>query len=222
MDKEKKEIESLLEDFHYVKEIISKNNYYISLFLQSPGMIFLSLLCSILITFISLYFYFSASRNLNLNSTLTRWIIAICFVLLFVIGGLIKWASWKVIFPDKPWPEIIKRALGIPLLKVYTTIITIILMLTVGMVIFKVYHFILITWAIGVGILYNLLGSFFNLSEIEFSGYWILATGLTSLIFITSNPVEALLWTAIIFGPGFFIIALISFIKKLKRQAKSE
>ncbi|MGC8764398.1 MAG: hypothetical protein ACP5QT_00715 [Brevinematia bacterium] len=213
---ERKEIDKVLEDIHYIKEVISKDSMYLKKFLDSKGMRYLTLFFGIVLSTISFVAYLSLNNQI-LNPLLFKWSLAIGIILLVIITGFLKWKIWSFLFPENPWPNMLLKIIGFPVLKIVILLLSLIIVFTIGFSINGFYQFILPVWAVGCGILFCIYGSLFNTSSaLEITGYFIITGGCLSLFFIYNKPVEAWLWSGIIFGIGFliyFIISTISYIK---------
>ncbi len=219
---DKKEIEKALEDIHYVKEIISKDTLYLTKFLESTGLRYLTLFFGVvlsLLSFLAYYFY----NSQIFNFTILKWILAGGVILLVIITGFMKWKIWGFLFPQDPWPNMFIRIIGLPVLKIIILILKLIIAFTIGFSITKLYQFILPVWAIGCGILFCIYGSLFNASlALELTGYFIISGGCLSIFFIHDKPVEAWLWSGIIFGIGFLIYFIVATVSNLKNSKNKE
>ncbi|MGC8771229.1 MAG: hypothetical protein ACP5Q5_08255 [Brevinematia bacterium] len=218
----KNEIEKVLENIHFIKEVISRDSVYLQKFIESKGLRYLSLFFGLVLSMLSFLAYFFLSKQIVEPITF-RWILAISIILLVIITGLLKWKIWDFLFPENPWPNMIIKVVGISVLRIIILILTLIIAFTIGLSVVKLYQFILPVWAIGCGILFCIYGSLFNASlALELTGYFIIAGGSLSLFFIHDKPVEAWLWSGIIFGIGFLIYFIVATISSLTRKAKGE
>jgi hypothetical protein len=215
----KKEIEKVLQDIHYIKEIISKDSVALEKFLVSAGIRYLSLFFGMGVALVSLLAYFSL-KMLAGNLLLLKWSIASGLIIFSIIGGFVKWMTWNKLFPDMPWPNMLFKVVGIPVLKIVFLLVSLILGFTIGLTIGGLYQYILLVWAIGIGMAYCIYGSLFNIFVLEITGYFILISGCASLLFIYDRPVEAWLWSAIVFGGGFIIYFVISTLSFLSGKGK--
>jgi len=210
------ELEKILKEIHYIKQIISKDSILLQKFLESIGIRFLALLFGIGIFIISIIAYYY--NKLIQISPYFIWILGICIIIIFIIGGIIKWKTWNFIFPDNPWPNLFFKIIGIPILKIVLLVVSIILIFTIGLLIFRLYHYILFVWALGVGVAYFIYGSLFNIIILELIGYYFIVNGCISLLFIYNKPNNAWLWSAIIFGIGFILYFIFSTFISLMRK----
>lgn len=207
MDKEELNINELLEDIRKIKDSIKQNSY--PLREKADSTIFKLLLFTGGITggLIPLLYYIFL-KNYGRYLAIPFEIRLFLSVTAIIGTGLV--AAEKIIFyfrmfhftPRPSFSKIFNRLFSRQVMLLYPGLIGTMLLFVIFFIMRQQYYLIVPATAIGLGIIFSMIGSFTSFLEIFFFGNYIWILGVVSIPFIIASPLTSLLWVSAIFGLG--------------------
>lgn len=204
------QIEKLLEDISSIKSVINKNKPLLQQVLNPAHFRLFTLLAAISIIGFCLLIYFLMQHYGNFSSIprTTRYIIFAAMAADWVFMQIMKRRTFlrtgKRIDPTFTIGRLLKEFFTYRIAHVYVPMMILIIFLSIYFIYQDVPYYIVPVLSIGVGLLYNFIGSFTEIRQYLILGYWFLITGVGVIIF---NNIPAALSLSITLGCGLLIFS---------------
>ncbi len=207
------QVDKLLEDIATIKSVISDNQPILKQLLLPGHFRVISYLCGIGISVISLaYYYFlgqygdyaAIPQSIRVVLLIT---IAGLAVTVWILKGLLWFKSVHAVNKELSFGQMIKNLYSGQILHTWIPISVIMGILVVYCMKANMQQFIVPILAFGVGVIYNMIGGLTRIWQYLFTGYWLVVTGICSLLFSTISP---LIWLVLSLGLGLFLFGVFS------------
>jgi hypothetical protein len=200
-------IRRLEEDLQAIKSVLDRNKSIVREMLLRTGTLkflmgFVGASCTLIC-----FSYYAALRvygGLERVPPAFNWVFGTAIVIAMAVTSILKLV---IFFRQIEKLKIEARsALLIMLLKsplivhLFYPIVALIAILSVFLISRGLAPYCVAVWGIGLGILWNAVGAGFSLVEYIVLGWWMMATGVLSMVFPGVHP---LIWTGVVFGIGF-------------------
>lgn len=218
MTNEHLDLNELLEDVRRIKSTIKQNAYIFQSLLYSLALKLAFLIAgttAMLVPFLY-YSYIQQYGDYTAVPAKTRLSLILIIVAGTVLVSIVKFIAYfkaKRLISQPSILKIFSRLVSRQALALYPGFIATILFFVVFFITQDNNHFIVPTLAIGMGIVFSMIGSFISLPDLLFLGSYLWLTGLLSVPFINKDPLASLLWTSVIFGLGMLGFGLYLIIK---------
>ncbi len=204
------QIEKLLEDISSIKSVINKNKPLLQQILNPAHFRLFTLLAAIsIIGFASLiYFLMQHYGSFSSIPRTTRYIIFGAMAADWVFMQILKRRTFlntgKRIDPTFTIGRLLKEFFTYRIAHVYVPVMVLIIFLIIYFIYENIPYYIVPAVSIGVGFLYNFIGSFTEIRQYLILGYWFLITGVGVIIF---NSIPAPISLSITLGCGLLIFS---------------
>jgi hypothetical protein len=204
------QIEKLLEDISSIKSVINKNKPLLQQILNPAHSRLFTLLAAIsIIGFASLIFLLMQHYgSFSSIPRTTRYIIFAAMAADWVFMQILKRRTFlntgKRIDPTFTIGRLLKEFFTYRIAHVYVPVMLLIIFLIVYFIYENIPYYIVPAVSIGVGFLYNFIGSFTEIRQYLILGYWFLITGVGVIIF---NSIPAPISLSITLGCGLLIFS---------------
>ena len=206
------QIEKLLEDISSIKSVINKNKPLLQQILNPAHFRLFTLLAAISIIGFALLIYFLMQHYGSFSSipSTTRYIIFAAMAADWVFMQILKRRTFlktgKRIDPTFTIGRLLKEFFTYRIAHVYVPVMVLIIFLIFYFIYENIPYYIVPAVSIGVGFLYNFIGSFTEIRQYLILGYWFLITGMGAIIF-SNIPVPISI--SITFGCGLLIFSVL-------------
>lgn len=204
------QIEKLLEDISSIKSVINKNKPLLQQVLNPAHFRLFTLLAAISIIGFCLLIYFLMQHYGNFSSIprATKFIIFAAMAADWIFMQIMKRRTFlrtgKRIDPTFTIGRLLKEFFTYRIAHVYVPMMILIIFLSIYFIYQDVPYYIVPVLSIGVGLLYNFIGSFTEIRQYLILGYWFLITGIGVIIF---NTIPAPISLSITVGCGLLIFS---------------
>lgn len=203
-----------MEDIAAIKSVLDKNRILLQRVLIPRHFIPVALLFGMGVIFFCVLYYCLIRHygDFNLVPTVFRYLsygaIAATMVTMSLLKQHIVRKLGRSFDPSLTLGQILKAFFSYKIIHIYLPTTILIVFLSSYMAHKGFPHLIVPTAAIGLGLLYNFIGTVFDNGSYLFLGYWTLGTGLVPLL---APGISPLLAVGVIFGAGYLIFAGIAF-----------
>jgi hypothetical protein len=216
------QIEKLLEDISSIKSVINKNKPLLQQVLNPAHFRLFTFLAAISVIGFAMLIYFLVQHfgNFNMIPLTARYFIfaamAADWIFMQYLKRRIFLTTGKRIDPTFTFGRLLKEFFTYRIAHVYVPVFTYriahvyvpVVALIIFLVIYFIYedipYYIVPAVSIGVGFLYNLIGSFTEIRQYLIIGYWFLITGVAVIIF---HNIPAPMSLSITIGCGLLIFS---------------
>ncbi len=204
------QIDRLLEDISSIKNVINKNKPLLQQVLNPANFRLFTLLAAISIIGFAMLIFFLMQYYGSFSSIprITRYVIfaamAADFVFMQILKRRIFLKTGQRIDPTFTFGRLLKEFFTDRIAHVYVPMMVLIIYLSIYFINKNVPYYIVPAGSIGVGLLYNFIGSFTEIRQYLIVGYWFLITGMGVIIF-SNIPVPISI--SITFGCGLLIFS---------------
>lgn len=204
------QIDRLLEDISAIKNVINKNKPLLRQVLNPAHFRLFTLLAAIsVIGFAMLIFsliqYYGAFSTIPRT---TRYFIFAAMAADFILMQILKRRTFlktgRRIDPTFTIARLLKEFFSDRIAHVYVPIMVLIIFLSIYLIDKGIPNYIVPAGAIGIGLLYNFIGSLTDIRPYLMVGYWFLITGMGVLIF---NNIPVPISISVTFGCGLLIFS---------------
>lgn len=208
-----RQLQKLLDDIASIKSVISENHQIIKQLLLPIHFRVISFLAAIFIIGLSAaYYYFllihgsyyQIPKDIRIFLLI---VIGISYLTVVSLKRILWIKSVHKINKEITFGQLVKNIYSYQLFHVWIPIFALMIYLIVHLCLVDAEYYIVGVASIGMGIIYNSIGGFTRIWQYLVTGYWLIVTGLLSLLFDDISP---FVWLAVSPGLGFFIFALIS------------
>jgi hypothetical protein len=204
------QIEKLLEDISSIKSVINKNKPLLQQVLNPAHFRLFTLLAAIsIIGFASLiYFLMQHYGSFSDIPRTARYVIFAAMAADWVFMQYLKRRTFlttgKRIDPTFTIGRLLKEFFAYRIAHVYVPVMVLIIFLIIYFIYENIPYYIVPAVSIGVGFLYNFIGSFTEIRHYLILGYWFLSTGVGAILF---NNIPAPISLSITLGCGLLIFS---------------
>lgn len=204
------QIDKLLEDISSIKNVITKNKPLLQQVLNPAHFRLFTLLAAISVIGFSMLIFFLMQHYGSFSSIprTTRYVIFAAMAADFVFMQILKRRTFlktgKRIDPTFTIGRLLKEFFTDRIAHVYVPMMVLIIYLTIYFINKNVPYYIVPAGSIGIGLLYNFIGSLTEIRQYLIVGYWFLITGMGVLIF---NSIPVPISISITFGCGLLIFS---------------
>lgn len=212
MDQENLNLNELLDDIRRIKHAIKQNSGALQQVFSTPAFKWTFFIAGLALAIIPLLYYLFLRQYgtyMSIPAEIRFFLIAgiIGGMLLTGLGKLFAFFEARQHFPQPSLPNVLVRLFSRQVLLIYPVLMGSMLFFTVFFIMQQNYHFIVPTFAIGMGIGFSMIGSFTSLSGFFFFGNYLWILGAVSVPFITAVPLSSLLWASLTFGLGLLSLS---------------
>ncbi|MCL6591077.1 MAG: hypothetical protein K6U80_14120 [Firmicutes bacterium] len=215
----------LMENVREIKNAIKQNSYTFQQFFDFP-LLKLTLIFAGLIFFFVPIFYYLLLKSYPGYGAIPfeiRTALILAVILAFSLFGYTKISFYLEVRRQQPkssWLNFFSRLISRQALLIYPILLGAICFFIVYFLSGRMYHLLVPTLAIGMGICFSTVGAFISATEFFIFGNYFWIAGMLSVPFIAKAPQAALLWAAGIFGLGmlFFGMYLLFFFRPSKEH----
>jgi len=217
------QLEKLLEDISSIKSVINKNKPLLQQVLNPAHFRLFTLLAAISIIGFALAIYFLMQQHGSFSAIprMIRYIIFAAMAADWVFMQFLKRRTFlktgKRIDPTFTIRRLLKEFFTYRIAHVYVPMTLLIIFLTVYFIYKNIPYYIVPACSIGIGLLYNFIGSFTEIRQYLILGYWFLFTGVGVLIF---NTIPAPISLSLTLGCGLLIFSALGYFSA--RPAKED
>jgi hypothetical protein len=208
------QFEKVLKDIPSIKSVINKNKPLLQQVLNPAHFRLFTLLAAISIIGFALPIYFLMQQYVRF-SAIPRMIRYITFAAMaadWVFMQFLKQRTFlktgKRIDPTFTIRRLLKEFFAYRIAHVYVPMTLLIIFLNVFFIQKNIPYYIVPTCSIGIGLLYNFIGSFIEIRQYLILGYWFLVTGAGVLIF---NTLAAPVSLSLTLGGGLLIFSALGY-----------
>ncbi len=208
----KGQIERLLEDISEIKSVISKNKPLLQQVLMPSHFRLFSFLAGISIIGFAMLIYFLTQHYGNF-SAIPRTARYLIFAAMAADWFFLQWmkrrtflTTGKRIDPTFTIGRLLKEFFSYRIAHVYVPMMLLMIFLSVYFIYAGIPYYIVPAGSIGVGLLYNFIGSFTVIRQYLILGYWFLISGVGVLIFST---IPAAISLSITLGCGLLLFSVL-------------
>jgi hypothetical protein len=207
-------IDKLLEDISSIKTVINRNKPLLQRLLHPARLRLFFLLvglnlvaiCLVLFFLIQHYGYFAAIPKPG--RFVIYAVLAVDLILIQIFKRRVFLSSAQKIDPKLTLMGIFKEIFTFQIIHVYVPIIVLVTILGFYFAHHRIPYYIIPTISIGVGLLYNCIGSIIDIRQYLIFGYWTLVTGVLAILF---TAVPALIVLAVSIGGGMLLMSFSGF-----------
>lgn len=206
------QIDKLLEDISSIKNVINKNKPLLKQVLDPAHFRLFTLLAAVGVIGFAMLIFFLMQHYGSFSAIprTTRYVIFTAMAADFIFMQVLKRRTFlktgKRIDPTFTFGRLLKEFFTDRIAHVYVPIMLLIIFLSIYFINKSVPHYIVPTGAIGIGLLYNFIGSLTDIRPYLMVGYWFLITGMGVLIF---NNIPVPISISITFGCGLLIFSVL-------------
>lgn len=210
---EKKQIAKLMEDITAIKQVISENKPLLRQLLLPIHFRIISLIGGVAIIFISALYYFLLEKYGTYHQIpqMARYfaigLIAISWVSVLILKRLLWMKSLKKFDNQMTFGQLVKHLYSYQILHLWIPVLVIMVVLMIYFGNSDVPQFMVVVVAVGLGVIYNSLGSITRIWQYLVVGYWTMITGILPLLI---SDIPALFALALSLGCGLLIFAFTS------------
>jgi len=204
------QIDKLLEDISSIKNVINRNKPLLQQVLNPAHFRLFTLLAAISVIGFAMLFFFLMQHYGSFSSIprLTRYVIFAAMTADFFFMQILKRRTFlktgKRIDPTFTFGRLLKEFFTDRIAHVYVPIMGLIIYLSIYFINKNIPYYIVPAGSIGIGLLYNFIGSLTDIRQYLIVGYWFLITGTGVLIF---NNIAVPISISITFGCGLLIFS---------------
>jgi hypothetical protein len=207
-------IDKLLEDVSSIKTVINRNKPLLQRLLHPARLRLFFLLvglnliaiCLVLFFLIQHYGFFAAIPKTG--RIIIYAALAVDLVLIQIFKRKVFLSSARKIDPKLTLMGILREIFTFRIIHVYVPIVVLVILLGFYFGHHRIPYYIIPTISIGVGLLYNCIGSIIDIRQYLIFGYWTLVTGVLAILF---TVVPALIVLAVSIGGGMLLMSLSGF-----------
>ncbi len=212
MDQEELNLNELLDDIRRVKKAIKQNSYAVKEAIYLPMMKLIFLIAGLAALIIpTLYYFFIKSFG---NYQAIPYEIRLLLIAAIIIGVILTGAG-KMIFYFQARQHISRPSLIKILMRLFSRQVILMYPVLIGSMLFFIlyflfrqdYYLLVPTFAIGLGVIFSMIGSIVSFPEFFVLGNYFWIAGTISVPFLTVNPLASLLWVSGIFGLGMLLFS---------------
>jgi hypothetical protein len=213
MKSNQKELNNMLEDIKYIRSSIQQNGDKFRQIIYNKPYRLVFWIGGLSLIIISSLFYYFTSRYGGFNDipfTIRVVLISVSAAALILISA-IKLSSlgfMQKVYREKSLVNIIFMMLGRPLFLTYIIMVMLMAYFSVYFIHTGQAQFIYPVIAIGIGLLFTLLGSQFAFLELMVLGLLFIVPSAVSVNFIAKNPQAVWPWIGFTFGFAFFTFGI--------------
>ncbi len=206
------QIEKLLEDISSIKSVINKNKPLLQQILNPAHFRMFTLLAAISVIGFALLIYFLMQHYGSFSDIprTARYIIfaamAADWIFMQYLKRRIFLTTGKRIDPTFTFGRLLKEFFTYRIAHVYVPVMVLIIFLIIYFIYENIPYYIVPAVSIGVGFLYNFIGSFTEIRQYLILGYWFLITGVGVIVF---NNIPAPISLSITLGCGLLIFSVL-------------
>ncbi len=210
---DEKQLDKLLEDIASIKSVINDNKPLIKQVLLPVHFRIISLIAGLAIIGLSALYCFLLKRyeiydNIPITiRTISITVVIAVYIILIVLKRILWMKSVKKIDRQITFGQLVKSIYQIQLIHVWIPGFLLLLFVTIYLFIMNGQQYIVPVISIGLGIIYNSIGSATRIKQYIITGYWLIVTGILPLLFPT---VSALIYLSLSMGCGMLLFAAIS------------
>lgn len=204
------QIEKLLEDISSIKSVINKNKPLLQQVLNPAHFRLFTLLAAISVIGFALLIYFLMQHYGSFSDIprAARYVIFAAMAADWVFMQYLKRRTFlttgKRIDPTFTIGRLLKEFFTYRIAHVYVPVMVLIIFLIVYFIYKNIPYYIVPAVSIGIGFLYNFIGSFTEIRQYLILGYWFLITGVGVIVF---NNIPAPISLSITLGCGLLIFS---------------
>jgi hypothetical protein len=213
-------IDKLLEDISSIKTVINRNKPILQLLLHPARLrlfflvvgLNLIAVCLVLFFLIQHYGYFAAIPYPGRG--IIYMVLAVDVILIQVFKRRVFLSSAQKIDPKLTLLTlmgVLKEIFSFRIIHVYVPIMVLVILFGFYFGLHQIPYYIVPTISIGVGLLYNFIGSIIDIRQYLLFGYWTLVTGVLAVLY---PVVPALIVLAVSIGGGMLLMSLSGFFSK--------
>jgi hypothetical protein len=210
-------IDKLLEDISSIKTVINRNKPILQLLLHPARLrlfflvvgLNLIAVCLVLFFLIQHYGYFAAIPYPG--RSIIYMVLAVDAILIQVFKRRVFLSSAQKIDPKLTLMGALKEIFTFRIIHVYVPIMVLVILFGFYFGLHRMPDYIVPTISIGVGLLYNFIGSIIDIRQYLLFGYWTLVTGVLAVLY---PVVPALIVLAVSIGGGMLLMSLSGFFSK--------
>jgi hypothetical protein len=207
-------IDKLLEDISSIKTVINRNKPLLQRLLHPARLCMFFLLvglnliavCLVLFFLIQHYGDFTAIPKSGRGIIYTALAVNVILIQIFKRRVFLSYA--QKIDPKLTLLGILKEIFTFRIIHVYVPIVALVILLGFYFAHHKIGYYIVPAISIGVGLLYNCIGSIIDIRQYLIFGYWTLVTGMLTILY---PVVPALIVLAVSIGGGMLLMSLSGF-----------
>jgi hypothetical protein len=207
-------IDKLLEDISSIKTVINRNTPMLQRLLHPARLRLFFLVVGLNLIVFCLVIFFVIQHHGYFNAIPAKWRTVIWGSLLLdlffiqVFKRRVFLSSAHKIDPKLTIMGILKEFFTSQIIHVYVPIVVLMFIFGFYFGHHRIPYFVIPTISIGIGLLYNCVGSIFNLRQYLLFGYWTLATGVLAILFPVAHTLIVL---AVSIGGGMLLMSLSGF-----------
>ncbi|MCL6591078.1 MAG: solute carrier organic anion transporter [Firmicutes bacterium] len=207
MDKEDLNLERLLADIREIKSAIKQNSYMFKQFFDCPLLKVTLIMDGLVAVFVPVFYYrlMKSYPSYEAIPVTIRFALIMAVVIGFSMGAFAKLRFYFKARGQRPGfsaMELFTRLFSRQALMMYPIMMGSIIFFVSFFLSQGMYHLVVPTLAIGIGICFSMIGSFVSALELFIFGNFFLISGVISVPFIVNTPPAAPLWVSGIFGLG--------------------
>lgn len=210
-------IDKLLEDISSIKTVINRNRPLLQRLLHPARLRLFFLVVGLnLITFCLVIFFviqhFGSFAAISEEGRIIIWgslLVDIFFIQIFKRRVFLS--SAHKIDPKLTIMGILKEFFTSQIMHVYVPIVVLMILFGFYFGRHRIPYYIIPTISIGIGLLYNCVGSILNLRQYLLFGYWTLGTGVLAILFPVAHTLIVL---AVSIGGGMLLMSLSGFFSR--------
>jgi hypothetical protein len=211
------QLEKLLSDIASIKLVIRRNQPLLQKILIPTHFRWFGLMAAMANIIYSLMIYYLVNHYGSFGDIppTIRYLLygsaAVIIILFQLFKQKIFLASVKDIDPAMTFGNLLKEIFTFRILHIYVPIVALMLILGIYFAYQQCPRYIVPTIAIGLGLLTNFLGGMIEIKPYLILGYWLVVTGLLTILF---SFVPALIAFAVSIGGGMLLLAILGSLSK--------
>lgn len=215
------QIDKLLEDISSIKNAINKNKPLLQQVLNPAHFRLFTLLAALSILGFAFLIFFLIQHYGNFSAIphTTRYVIFAAMAADFIFMQVLKRRTFlktgKRIDPTFTIGRLLKEFFIDRIAHVYVPMMVLIIFISIYFINKNVPYYIVPAGSIGIGLLYNFIGSLTEIRQYLMVGYWFLITGMGVLIF---NNIPVPITISITFGCGLLIFSALGCLSARTRK----
>jgi hypothetical protein len=228
MESRDPQLTELLENIREIKSAIKQNSYIFQLVIYNPFLKLALVIVGLMSFFVPIFYYLLLKSYPSYGAIPfeIRLILILAIILGFLLLGFAKLRSYFEARQQRPKSSLIdffSRLISRQVLSIYPVLLGGIIFFLIYFLAGRMYHLIVPTIAIGMGICFSIVGAFISLPAFFILGNYFWITGMLSVPFIVKTPGTSLLWVSGIFGLGmlgfgFYLI----FVRRASKEHTNE
>ena len=210
-------IDKLLEDISSIKTVINRNQPLLQRLLHPARIRLFFLVVGLNLIAVCLVIFYIIQHYGSFAAIPAEWRTVIWGSLLVdlffiqVFKRRVFLSSAHKIDPKLTIVGILKEFFSSQIIHVYVPIVVLIILFGFYFGQYRIPYYIIPTISIGIGLLYNCVGSILNLRQYLLFGYWTLATGVLAILFPVAHTLIVL---AVSIGGGMLLMSFAGFLSK--------